>query len=365
MPSTRASPIAGGCRSQSQSLCPDSLGVGIAGSSVEGGGALARCLRRGRPAGAGVGPRSARLSAPAAAFLNAWQMHNQNATACTRRGRPRHGDDLPAALAAAEMRGGVSGAELIAAVAVGVDIAAGLGLASQAGFRFFRPGTAGGFGAVAAAARVLGLDKGLEAAFAWQLAQASGTMQAHAEGSPILPAQLAFNARAAVQSCELATLGFVPAARCSRGRTDTGPVRGRLRTGAGPGEPRPRLANYRIQPQAISGRSRHPWRHRRRHGAQTQHRFEGRRRRLSRDQCAAPDRAPGRPATAAQPRRELCAAVHGLGGGESSQERRARSGGFSRRCADRSRNARAGATRRTKNDEAIPTPTRSRHRAWS
>ena len=36
-------------------------------------------------------------------------------------------------------------------------------------------------------------------------------MQAHTEGSPILPVQVAFNARAALQSCELATLGFAPA----------------------------------------------------------------------------------------------------------------------------------------------------------
>src|SRR5258708_27797918 len=119
---------------------------------------------------------------------------------------------LPAALAAAELAGGATGAELITAITVGVDIAAGLGLASRAGFRFFRPGTAGGFGATAAAARLLGLDKeALQAAFAWQLAQASGTMQAHVEGSPILPAQLAFNARAALQSCELARLGFAAA----------------------------------------------------------------------------------------------------------------------------------------------------------
>jgi len=125
---------------------------------------------------------------------------------------------LPAALAAAESRGGVSGAEVITAIAVGTDIAAGLGLASRAGFRFFRPGTAGGFGATAAAARVLGLDRRtLEAAFAWQLAQVSGTMQAHTEGSPILPAQVAFNARAAVHSCELAPLGFAPAAAVFEG----------------------------------------------------------------------------------------------------------------------------------------------------
>jgi 2-methylcitrate dehydratase PrpD len=78
--------------------------------------------------------------------------------------------------------------------------------------RFFRPGTAGGFGAVAAAARILGLDAAaMASAFAWQLAQASGTMQTHREGSPILPVQVAFNARAALQSCELAVIGIAPA----------------------------------------------------------------------------------------------------------------------------------------------------------
>ena len=188
----------------------DSLGVGIAGSSVEGGDGLMHIAAGwGEPA-VPVWGRAARLSPPAAAFMNAWQMHNQEYDGL-HEGAVVHAMAtlLPAALAAAEMRGGASGAELITAVAVGVDIAAGLGLASRAGFRFFRPGTAGGFGATAAAARLLGLDKeALKAAFAWQLAQASGTMQAHVEGSPILPAQLAFNARAAVQSCELAKLGF-------------------------------------------------------------------------------------------------------------------------------------------------------------
>ncbi len=119
---------------------------------------------------------------------------------------------LPAALAAAELAGGASGTELITAAAVGVDIAAGLGLASRSAFRFFRPTTAGGFGATAAAARLLGLDRAaLKRAFAWQLAQASGTMQAHVEGSPILPVQVAFNARAALQSCALATQPFAAA----------------------------------------------------------------------------------------------------------------------------------------------------------
>jgi 2-methylcitrate dehydratase PrpD len=116
------------------------------------------------------------------------------------------------------MAGGASGAELIMAIATGVDIAASLGLASRSGFRFFRPATAGGFGAVAAAGRLLGLDRpALERAFAWQLAQTSGTMQAHVEGSPILPAQVAFNARAALQSCTLAQAPFAAAAAVFEG----------------------------------------------------------------------------------------------------------------------------------------------------
>jgi 2-methylcitrate dehydratase PrpD len=201
----------------------DSLGVGIAGSSVEGGeGLLAVALGWGA---AGAGPsvpawgRAVRLAAPAAVFLNAWQMHNQEFDGL-HEGAVVHAmaSVLPAALAAAELAGGASGKELIAAVAVGVDIAAGLGLASRTGFRFFRPATAGGFGAVAAAGRLLGLDRAaLARAFAWQLAQASGTMQAHLEGSPILPAQLAFNARAALQSCQLAALPFAAAEQVFEG----------------------------------------------------------------------------------------------------------------------------------------------------
>lgn len=191
----------------------DSFGVGIAGSSVDGGDGLLRAASGWGTPAATVWGRKARVSAPAAAFMNAWQMHNQEFD-CLHEGAVVHAlaSVLPAALAAAEQRGGISGAELIVAVTVGADIAASLGLASRAGFRFFRPATAGGFGAVAAAGRVLGLSAAqLEAAFAWQLTQVSGTMQAHTEGSPMLPVQVAWNARAAMQSCELAALDFPPA----------------------------------------------------------------------------------------------------------------------------------------------------------
>jgi 2-methylcitrate dehydratase PrpD len=202
----------------------DSLGVGIAGSSVEGAESLLQAAAAwGAPiAGSAAIPVwgcATRLSAPAAVFMNAWQMHNQEYDSL-HEGAVVHGmaSVLPAALAAAEMAGGTSGTELIAAVAVGVDIASGLGLAARSGFRFFRPATAGGFGATAAAGRLLGLDRlALGRAFAWQLAQASGTMQAHVEGSPILPVQVAFNARAALQSCSLAKIPMAAPERVFEG----------------------------------------------------------------------------------------------------------------------------------------------------
>ena len=112
----------------------DSLGVGIAGSSTEGNEELLRVASGWSgtqgPAATPVWGRSACLSAPVAAFLNAWQMHNQEYD-CLHEGAVVHAlaTILPVALAAAELRGGASGRELIAALAVGADIAAGLGLA--------------------------------------------------------------------------------------------------------------------------------------------------------------------------------------------------------------------------------------------
>ncbi len=111
-------------------------------------------------------------------------------------------------LAVAERKGGVSGRTLIAAVVAGIDVAANLGLASTAGFRFFRPATAGGFGAVAGLSVVLGLDSARVAdAFGVQYGQTSGTMQAHAEGNASLPMQVGFNAQSAVRSVDLAGAG--------------------------------------------------------------------------------------------------------------------------------------------------------------
>nr|WP_242481886.1 MmgE/PrpD family protein [Paracraurococcus ruber] len=179
--------------------------------------ALRRHPARGGGAGQDLHPRHARrrhrrvqrAGGGAAALVNAFQVHCQEYDSL-HEGAVLHAMAtlLPALLAEAEARP-VSGADLITAVVAGVDVAASLGLAARQGWRFFRPATSGGFGAVAGLARLRGYDAARTmAAFGMQLGQASGTMQAHAEGSPLLPMQIGFNARAAIQSCDLAEAGF-------------------------------------------------------------------------------------------------------------------------------------------------------------
>ena len=69
------------------------------------------------------------------------------------------GHRSPAALAAAEMVGGVSGADFLAAVCVGDEVAIRLNL-GEAEYDGFDPtGVCVPFGSTAAAARILGLDE--------------------------------------------------------------------------------------------------------------------------------------------------------------------------------------------------------------
>jgi 2-methylcitrate dehydratase PrpD len=116
---------------------------------------------------------------------------------------------LPVAIAGAERMKGVGGKELITAVALGVDVAAGLGVAATTGLRFFRPATTGAFGGTAALGKLMGLDQAaMVNAFSIAYGQCCGTMQAHTEGSALLAMQMGFNARNAIIACDLAARGF-------------------------------------------------------------------------------------------------------------------------------------------------------------
>jgi 2-methylcitrate dehydratase PrpD len=190
----------------------DTLGVGIAGSTAYGADALAAASARwGKDQQATVWGRRERVPATTAALCNGFQTHCQEYD-CVHERAVLHPltTTLPAAIAVAERQGGVSGRELLVAAAVGVDIAAGLGIASHSAMRFFRPATAGGFGATAAVGRLMGLSEAeLVGALGVQYSQTSGTLQPHVEGSTALPMQVGMNARAAVQSADLTAAGMI------------------------------------------------------------------------------------------------------------------------------------------------------------
>jgi aconitate decarboxylase len=118
---------------QAKTFILDTIGVGIAGSTAAGADELAEV---GASWGGGeevtVWGRGIRAPAPTAVFLNGFQAHCQEYD-CVHEKAVLHpmATLFPAAMAYSERRGGISGRELIVAVAVGIDLAASLGIASR------------------------------------------------------------------------------------------------------------------------------------------------------------------------------------------------------------------------------------------
>lgn len=189
----------------------DSFGVGVAGSAGPWVSQLVETATHwGRAGDARVWVRGTALPAPAAAMCNAYQIHNSEYD-CVHEAAVVHplAVLLAATTAYAERTGGLCGREYLTAVALGVDVGAGLGVASKAPLRFFRPATAGAFAATAAIGKLMGFDAAtLTAAFSIAYGQLCGTMQAHSEGSPLLAMQIGFNARNAVIACDMAANGL-------------------------------------------------------------------------------------------------------------------------------------------------------------
>ena len=127
---------------------------------------------------------------------------------------------LPAALAAAEARGGVSGRDLIAALATGVELQARLGLAAPNSMsRGWHPTTVmGTLGAAAAAARVLGLRGGqFSDAVALAFHQAAGTRQALNDGVLAKRLGAGFASRSGTTAAFLAEAGLTGPTRFLEG----------------------------------------------------------------------------------------------------------------------------------------------------
>jgi len=196
--------------SATKTFLQDTIGVGVAGSAGPWVEDLVGCLRGwGAADQASVWVRGTRFPAPSAALANAYQIHNSEFD-CVHDVAVVHpmAGVLPAALAHAERQGGVRGEELLAAVALGVDVACHIGVASRAPLTFFRPGTAGGFGATAAVGKLIRFDAPtMVRAMGVVYSQMCGTMQAHSEGSILLGMQIGFNARNALVACDMAARG--------------------------------------------------------------------------------------------------------------------------------------------------------------
>ena len=193
----------------------DTLGVGIAGSSGAGVPELLGTVRGwGQGDEATVWVSGERLPAQAAAIVNAYQIHCLEFD-CVHEGAVVHpmATVLSAVMAHAERRSAagrpVNGRDFLLAVILGVDVAAFMGMAATGQMRFFRPATAGGLGATAAIARLEGMDRdGIKDALGAMYVQTCGTLQPHAEGSPLLGLQIGFNARGALSAIDLALAGF-------------------------------------------------------------------------------------------------------------------------------------------------------------
>jgi 2-methylcitrate dehydratase PrpD len=227
-------------RDASKMFLLDTVAVGVAGVRAPFSAEVAASESRGSQGSARIFGSTARVSARASAFINAFQIHAQEFD-CVHEPAVLHPYSAVLGALAAECtaRPGIDGARFGAALVAGVDIAVALGLAATSPLSFFRPATAGTFGATAALARLRGFSQAQAvAAFGHALAFVSGTMQAHLEGTPGLPLQVAAAARNALAAADLAEAGLPGASLSIEGpfgylplfekSHDLAPVLGRL-----------------------------------------------------------------------------------------------------------------------------------------
>ncbi len=196
-------------RAAAMHLLGDTLAVGAAGVTAPGADGV---LAAARSWGAGEDARllgsAERLPSASAAFVNGFRIHCLEWDAVHEPAVVHALSVVTAALGAAiDRMGGCDPDEALAALAVGVDIAAGLGVAATGPLSFFRPATAGCIGAALAVAKIEQVEH-LEDVLGLAYSSLAGTMQAHVEGSIALPLQIANAARAAIAAVDLVKAGL-------------------------------------------------------------------------------------------------------------------------------------------------------------
>ena len=218
---TRYEDLSQGAVDATKTFILDSFGVTIAGSLAPGVSETLGVLGDwGGKTESTVLVSGERLPAPSAAMMNSFLLHNQEFD-CVHDLAVVHAFTtvLPTAIAVAEAQGGVTGRELLTAVALGVDVAVSIGISSRSPIAHFRPGTLGAFGAVAAAGKIAAFDQAtLSNAMGIVYSQICGTLQPHTEGAQVNSMQTGFNARAAVTAIFLAARGIQGASEVLEGQ---------------------------------------------------------------------------------------------------------------------------------------------------
>jgi len=184
----------------------DTIGVGISGSHAYGADAIFKVADSwGDGNAVSILGRNEKLPASAAAFVNGFQIHCQEFDAVHEQAVVHAMSVCTASMLSEVSSGSISGKDFLRALILGVDLACNLGIACRSGLQFFRPATAGAFGAVLAVATLRGFSESrLQSAWGHVYAQIPGTMQAHVEGAITLPMQIGYAARAAINAVDFA-----------------------------------------------------------------------------------------------------------------------------------------------------------------
>ena len=161
------------------------LSTAVAGAGEEGLAALRKVLiARGGTPEATTFVFHDRLPAPSAALLNGTMCRALDFCDAMAPGLHIGSSLVPAAFAAAELRGGCSGEEFLTALAVGCEVGARMNLAEAEYDGFDPTGVAGVFAATAGAARLLRLDRNQTLhALALAFNRAGGSFQSNVDGS--------------------------------------------------------------------------------------------------------------------------------------------------------------------------------------
>lgn len=198
----------------------DTLGVMAAGSNADGVAAVHAEVAGwgGRPE-ATVAVMGDKLPAPATALLNSMMVHGfEMDDTHDLAGLHANVTVVPAALAAAERAGGVDGRQLIAAVAVGVELAGRIGLSLRHYQGWHLTTVAGYFAAAAAAGRLLGLSTAqVVDALGIALSMAGGSHQQARDGSLTKRLQPGFSSQGGLTAALLARRGITGAANAFDG----------------------------------------------------------------------------------------------------------------------------------------------------